>query len=1123
MHGTTVRTRETFKAGGMRKLLAVALSLVLAASFIPSYGWADDPAEPFGGNPPSSSSVDSPDSDAHGSEASEPQGDPSLVQASDADRSQTGGSDGSANDPANDNGLSGSDDDGLSVEADASRGEASLLEPSPSLRPSGEELLGTESQKVSVTLSIVGIDADGSPQTWAAPGAYELNEGATAADASEAAFAAAGLKADYGVGQYGWYLNTITSPFDGRVLGWDQATGRYWQLFVNGKASDVGASGVVLQPGDSVIWSYSAFGEEPPVEEISVSAAVYGKNAAGERETWASQASFTMERGATAAELSDALFAKSGLKADTGTGSYGWFLNTIASPFDGRVLGWDETTGDYWQLFVNGEYSQLGAGSVVLQPGDTVAWVYGSSGSMTPEGKVSATIDIMGEDANGVAQRWAASASFELDEGATAADLSEALFAKEGLEADYGEGAYGWFLNTITSPFDGRVLGWDEATGKYWCLYVNGVQSELGAGSVVLAEGDTVSWCYTTYGADLPDADDLVADPSAPRPDYEGEHPMFGGSTQGGNVTQALTPTTGAQLNWSYEFGDGLKSGSDPLIVNGDLYVVAGSTLRIVDAKTGQEKARTSIGAQAGYFCRPAYADGIVIVPREDGSLAAFTADTLMCVWVSDALGALESHAGNQYQALSTLTVNGDYVYAGFTMAGSLGASFDLSVAGALVCVDTKDGRVVWTKVSDSAQTGEAAGYYWAGAAASGDDIVIGDESGTVSLIDGATGEVLSSVSGLGGAVRAGVISIPGDANTMLVVSRDNGTLHKIVREGDELVLKGSVPFAVESTSTPAVANGKAFVCGVDAQGYGTISVVDLAGMTVLSTARGGYGKAQAAPLVSTANGKTYAYFTCNGRPGGVYAYCLEDNAVTQVYVPEEAFQQYCTSTVVADAQGNLYYANDSGVLFCLAGAESWKVSFDPCGGSPVNAVYVAKGQTVARPADPTREGFVFAGWYADEACTQAWDFAAAPTGDVTLFAKWVALENGGAAEGNRPNSEDSAQANGAHTGASTSSVVKTVLSGKTVLSAASSAAASSDEASDEALTEASVASGESETSVARAANAAASADAAQGEDVDASAEDRLPWLPVAGIVVGVCGLAAVLAWGMKSRKRQGR
>ena len=45
---------------------------------------------------------------------------------------------------------------------------------------------------------------------------------------------------------------------------------------------------------------------------------------------------------------------------------------------------------------------------------------------------------------------------------------------------------------------------------------------------------------------------------------------------------------------------------------------------------------------------------------------------------------------------------------------------------------------------------------------------------------------------------------------------------------------------------------------------------------------------------------------------------------------------------------------------------------------------------SVAKPADPTREGYTFAGWYTDEACTEAYDFSAAVTADMTLYAKWV-------------------------------------------------------------------------------------------------------------------------------------
>ena len=48
------------------------------------------------------------------------------------------------------------------------------------------------------------------------------------------------------------------------------------------------------------------------------------------------------------------------------------------------------------------------------------------------------------------------------------------------------------------------------------------------------------------------------------------------------------------------------------------------------------------------------------------------------------------------------------------------------------------------------------------------------------------------------------------------------------------------------------------------------------------------------------------------------------------------------------------------------------------------------KGNKLVKPADPTREGYTFAGWYTDEACTEAYDFSAAVTADMTLYAKWT-------------------------------------------------------------------------------------------------------------------------------------
>ena len=65
-------------------------------------------------------------------------------------------------------------------------------------------------------------------------------------------------------------------------------------------------------------------------------------------------------------------------------------------------------------------------------------------------------------------------------------------------------------------------------------------------------------------------------------------------------------------------------------------------------------------------------------------------------------------------------------------------------------------------------------------------------------------------------------------------------------------------------------------------------------------------------------------------------------------------------------------------------------VTFESNGGSRVESQTVFKDQPVKRPANPTKSGFTFAAWFRDNnTFLQAWDFAAVPTGNITLYAKW--------------------------------------------------------------------------------------------------------------------------------------
>ena len=54
----------------------------------------------------------------------------------------------------------------------------------------------------------------------------------------------------------------------------------------------------------------------------------------------------------------------------------------------------------------------------------------------------------------------------------------------------------------------------------------------------------------------------------------------------------------------------------------------------------------------------------------------------------------------------------------------------------------------------------------------------------------------------------------------------------------------------------------------------------------------------------------------------------------------------------------------------------------------------LSAGDKLTKPEDPVKDGYTFAGWHKDSACTQAWDFNDGITGDMTLYAKWTAIES---------------------------------------------------------------------------------------------------------------------------------
>ena len=617
------------------------------------------------------------------------------------------------------------------------------------------------------------------------------------------------------------------------------------------------------------------------------------------------------------------------------------------------------------------------------------------------------------------------------DEDTTAESVLEQLMTAAGctnLEAN------AWGLTSATMP-DGRVLSTTSAAPySYWSFFVNNGYASVGAPSYFLKNGDCVEFRYVKGDGTQKPSTAPATNPGTEHPDVDAAWNGFanGGS---GSSTDALTPTTKTDTpSWALNLlteeqrkAGASASASDPIVANGKIYLVTGASvwggktwnavLNEIDPETGSVLRSLELGSSMDTTCRPVIAQGIILVPLSGGYLQAVSAKTFETLWYSDAFTK---------QNLSSLTVDGDYVY--------------INTLDYWSGDNVQNGTVRRINIHTGAIAGSASvadgGYYWSGGLMVNGYYVVGGDYGQVRVYSADLSKLVGSIKLSGGNIRSALTVHDG---YIYAVTRDDGTLHKLTIGSDGSITEAAkVQFAAYSTSTPVFSGKYAFIGGTTANNLmskskskakakakakGLLSIIDLSDMSVkqITKADGeelGF-ESKGTPLVSTHDGETYVYFTLNGAKGnwpnyttggGVYMYKLGDAEATEVFVPGSGYANYCMASVVCDQFGNLYYTNDSGHLFCVK-SQAHRVKFDAQGGSSVNGQTPASGSTVTKPTDPTREGYTFAGWYTDEACTKAYDFSVAVTADMTLYAKWI--KNAVAPDGNGGSGSKGGSGNG--------------------------------------------------------------------------------------------------------------
>ena len=71
-----------------------------------------------------------------------------------------------------------------------------------------------------------------------------------------------------------------------------------------------------------------------------------------------------------------------------------------------------------------------------------------------------------------------------------------------------------------------------------------------------------------------------------------------------------------------------------------------------------------------------------------------------------------------------------------------------------------------------------------------------------------------------------------------------------------------------------------------------------------------------------------------------------------------------------------------------------FSIVFDSRGGTDVVSQNQMYGELLDEPEDPSREGYLFTGWYTDHGCSELWDMDVDTIqSNMTLYAGWQKLQ----------------------------------------------------------------------------------------------------------------------------------
>ena len=131
-------------------------------------------------------------------------------------------------------------------------------------------------------------------------------------------------------------------------------------------------------------------------------------------------------------------------------------------------------------------------------------------------------------------------------------------------------------------------------------------------------------------------------------------------------------------------------------------------------------------------------------------------------------------------------------------------------------------------------------------------------------------------------------------------------------------------------------------------------------------------------------------------KENGEFTLVYDGSSATGVYLLDGAaltldFAAEGIDSITATYENEIVELTYKGAAMRLLKKVDYTVKFETNGGTNVADVLVTNGKTVSKPADPTKSGYVFVGWYKDSEFTTPFTFSSdIVTSHITIYARWV-------------------------------------------------------------------------------------------------------------------------------------